>query len=65
MNAIVISATSELKEAEAGLSEAAANVVAEQAQLRLARYYLENTTIVAPADGHSIINLQVVPGMVA
>ncbi len=64
VNTGVISATAELKEAEAELKEAAANVVAEQAKLKLARYYLENTTIVAPADGH-IVNLQVVPGMVA
>jgi multidrug resistance efflux pump len=64
VNTVVISATSELKGAEAALKEAAANVSAEEAQLKLAQYYLENTTIVAPADGH-IINLQVVPGMVA
>ena len=64
VNTVVITATSQLKEGEAELKEAAANVAAEQAKLRLARYYLENTTILAPADGH-IINLQVVPGMVA
>jgi multidrug resistance efflux pump len=34
------------------------------AELDLARYYLDNTTIVAPEDGH-ITNLQVRPGMVA
>jgi len=64
VNTVVITATSQLKEAEAELREAEANVAAEKARLRLALYYLENTTIVAPADGH-IINLQVVPGMVA
>jgi multidrug resistance efflux pump len=64
VNTVVINADAQLKEAQAALKEAAANVAAEQAQLKLARYYLENTTIVAPADGH-IINLQVVPGMVA
>lgn len=64
VNTVVIAATAELKEAQAELKEAVAKVAAEQAQLKLARYYLENTTIVAPADGH-IINLQVVPGMVA
>jgi multidrug resistance efflux pump len=64
VNTVVISAISELDEAKAGLKEAAANVAAEQAQLELARYYLENTTILSPADGH-IVNLQVVPGMVA
>jgi multidrug efflux pump subunit AcrA (membrane-fusion protein) len=35
-----------------------------QADLDLARFYLNNTTLVAPEDGH-IINLQVRPGMVA
>jgi multidrug resistance efflux pump len=64
VNTVVINADAQLKEAEAALKEAVASVVAEQAQLKLARYYLENTTIVAPADGH-IVNLQVVPGMVA
>jgi multidrug resistance efflux pump len=64
VNTVVITATAQLKEAEAELKEAVANLAAEQAQLKLARYYLENTTIVAPADGR-IINLQVVPGMVA
>ena len=39
-------------------------VAAIQAQLDLARYYLDNTTLVAPEDGY-IINLQVRPGMVA
>jgi multidrug resistance efflux pump len=64
VNTVVIAAIAQLKEAQAELKEAVANVAAEQAQLKLARYYLENTTIVAPANGH-IINLQVVPGMVA
>lgn len=35
-----------------------------EAELDLARYYLNNTLMVAPEDGH-IINLQVRPGMVA
>jgi len=39
-------------------------VAAVQAQLDQARYYLENTLMVAPEDGY-IINLQVRPGMVA
>jgi len=38
-------------------------VAALEAQLAQARYYLEQTTIVAPADGR-IINLQARPGMV-
>ncbi|MEI6084708.1 MAG: biotin/lipoyl-binding protein [Verrucomicrobiota bacterium] len=39
-------------------------VAAVQAELDQARYYLDNTTLLAPEDGH-IINLQVRPGMVA
>jgi len=39
-------------------------VVATQADLDQARYYLDNTTLVAPEDGY-VINLQVRPGMVA
>ena len=35
-----------------------------QAELEQARYYLENTLMVAPEDGY-VINLQVRPGMVA
>jgi len=40
------------------------SVAAIQAQLDLARFYLDNTLMVAPDDGY-IINLQVRPGMVA
>jgi multidrug resistance efflux pump len=40
------------------------NVAAIQAELDKARYYLDNTLLVAPEDGY-IINLQVRPGMVA
>lgn len=64
VNTGVITATAQLKQAQAEFKEAIADVAAEQSQLKLARYYLENTTIVAPADGH-IVNLQVVAGMVA
>ena len=39
-------------------------VAAVQAELEQARYYLDNTLMVAPEDGY-IINLQVRPGMVA
>jgi multidrug resistance efflux pump len=39
-------------------------VAAIQAELAQARYYLDNTLMVAPEDGY-IINLQVRPGMVA
>jgi multidrug resistance efflux pump len=40
------------------------SVAAIQSKLELARFYLDNTLMVAPADGY-IINLQVRPGMVA
>jgi multidrug resistance efflux pump len=40
------------------------SVAGAEAELAQARYYLDNTTLVAPEDGH-IINLQVRPGMVA
>jgi multidrug resistance efflux pump len=39
-------------------------VASVQAELDQARYYLENTTLVAPEDG-KVVNLQVRPGMVA
>ncbi len=39
-------------------------VAAVEAELALARYYLDNTTLVAPEDGR-VVNLQVRPGMVA
>ncbi len=45
----------------AGVNTTVANM---EAQLQLAHYYLDNTTLTAPEDGH-IINLQVRPGMVA
>jgi multidrug resistance efflux pump len=44
-----------------GMNTTVANMAA---QLQLARYYLDNTTLVAPEDGR-IINLQVRPGMVS
>ena len=44
-----------------GVNTTVANV---EAQLRQARYYLDNTTLVASEDGR-IINLQVRPGMVS
>jgi len=40
------------------------SVAAAEAELAQAQFYLDNTTLVAPEDGH-IINLQVRPGMVA
>ena len=64
VNTNVIKAMAELKEAEAAVQETEGTVASVKAQLELARYYLDNTTMVAPEDGH-IVNLQVVPGMVA
>ena len=40
------------------------SVAEAEAELAQARYYLDNTTLIAPEDGR-IINLQVRPGMVA
>jgi len=64
-----------IKEAQADLSRATlkyesqidgvnTTVAATEAELGLARYYLDNTVMVAPEDGY-IMNLQVRPGMVA
>jgi multidrug resistance efflux pump len=71
VNTIVVSAAARLKEAESSLQEAQssleeaiAHVSSLKAQLTLARYYLDQTTMVAPENGH-IVNLQVRPGMVA
>jgi multidrug resistance efflux pump len=44
-----------------GVNTSVANL---EAQLRQARYYLDNTTLTAPEDGR-ILNLQVRPGMVS
>lgn len=68
-------AEASVKEAEAQLARAKlkyesqidgvnTSVAEVSAQLDLAKYYLDNTTIVAPEDGR-IINLQVRAGMVA
>jgi multidrug resistance efflux pump len=64
VNTDVLSASARLQESETTLQGANAKVTSLQAELDQARYYLENTTMLAPEDGH-IINLQVVPGMVA
>src|SRR5277367_2471393 len=71
VNTIVVSAAarlkegeSELEEAKSSLQEAIAEISSLKAQLALARYYLDQTTMVAPENGH-IVNLQVRPGMVA
>jgi multidrug resistance efflux pump len=64
VNTNVATATAELKESEAAEKQAVATIPSVKAQLDLARYYLDNTLLVAPEDGH-IVNLQVQPGMVA
>jgi multidrug resistance efflux pump len=71
VNTIVVSAAARLQEgesalheAQSSLQEAIASVSSLKAQLGLARYYLDQTTMVAPEDGH-IVNLQVRPGMVS
>jgi multidrug resistance efflux pump len=61
-------ATAELARAtlnfEANIDGVNTTVATLQAELQQARYYLENTTIVAPENGR-IVNLQVRPGMVS
>jgi multidrug resistance efflux pump len=64
VNTTVATAMAQLKESEAAQKQATATVDSLKAQLELARYYLDNTLMVAPEDGH-IVNLQVQPGMVA
>jgi multidrug resistance efflux pump len=64
VNTTVAGAIAQLKESEAAEKQATATIASLRAQLELARYYLDNTLMVAPEDGH-IVNLQVQPGMVA
>lgn len=64
VNTTVAGATAQLKESEAAQKQAAATIESLKAQLELARYYLDNTLMVAPDDGH-VVNLQVQAGMVA
>jgi multidrug resistance efflux pump len=64
VNTTVAGATAQLKESEAAQKQAAATIASVKAQLELVRYYLDNTLMVAPADGY-VVNLQVQPGMVA
>lgn len=74
-NADALNVAAGLDEAEAELRRAVVELESQiggtntavaqvQAELTQARYYLDNTTMVAPADGR-IVNLQVRPGMVA
>ena len=64
VNTTIASAAAQLQAGEADRQQAITAVKNVSAQLELAQYYLENTTMVAPEDGH-IVNLQVEPGMVA
>jgi multidrug resistance efflux pump len=64
VNTTVAGATAELKESQAAQQQVAATIQSLKAQLETAHYYLDNTLMVAPEDGH-IVNLQVQPGMVA
>ncbi len=64
VNTTVAGATAELKQSEASQKQILATIASLKAQLELARYYLDNTLMVAPEDGH-IVNLQVQAGMVA
>ena len=63
VNTTVAKTTAELEQSKAALKQALATVEATMGHLELARYYLDNTLMVAPEDGH-IVNLQVQPGMV-
>src|SRR5271168_2929024 len=62
VNTTVAGATAQLKESEAAQLQARATVESLRAQMETAHYYLDNTLMVAPGDGH-IVNLQVEPGM--
>jgi multidrug resistance efflux pump len=64
VNTTVAGANAQLKESEAGQNQVAATIQSLKAQLETANYYLDNTLMVAPDDGH-IVNLQVQPGMVS
>ena len=64
VNTTVAKATAEVEQSKAALNQALATAESTKAQLELQRYYLDNTLMVAPEDGH-IVNLQVQAGMVA
>src|SRR5271157_1692424 len=64
VNTTVAKTTAELEQSKAALKQALATAESTKAQPELQRYYLDNTLMVAPEDGH-IVNLQVQPGMVA
>jgi multidrug resistance efflux pump len=64
VNTTVAGANAQLKESEAAQKQVAATIQSLKAQLETANYYLDNTLMVAPEDGH-IVNLQVQAGMVS
>jgi multidrug resistance efflux pump len=64
VNTTVAVAAAQVKESEAAQKQVSATIASVKAQLELARYYLDNTLMVAPEDGY-IVDLQVRPGMVA
>jgi multidrug resistance efflux pump len=64
VNTAIATAQAQLNQGQADLAGANAAVKSVEGQLALARYYLDNTTMFAPADGY-ITNLQVRPGMVS
>lgn len=64
VNTTVAVASAQLSESDSARKQAIATIASTRAQLELARYYLDNTLMVAPEDGY-IVNLQVQPGMVA
>jgi multidrug resistance efflux pump len=64
INTTVAVASAQLSESDSARKQAMATIASTKAQLELARYYLDNTLMVAPEDGY-IVNLQVQPGMVA
>ncbi len=64
VNTTVAKTTAELEQSKAAFKQALATSESTKAQLETARYYLDNTLMVAPEDGQ-IVNLQVQAGMVA
>lgn len=64
VNTTVAVAAAQVKESEAAQKQVSATIASVKAQLELARYYLDNTLMVAPEDGY-VVDLQVRPGMVA
>jgi multidrug resistance efflux pump len=64
VNTTVAVAAAQVKESEAAQKQVSATIASVKAQLQLARYYLDNTLMVAPEDGY-IVDLQVRAGMVA